>query len=167
MPRVATLRKAKNQPQKIPGFLATPERMRQQGGVVDDCFVECNRVGATLIRHKARSECKLDGYFLSGKIDKGEHAAGMKFRSAWLTKVHGIKTHDSTQPTFGGGDAGSAIERLTISERVLKQAYAQLEAHQSLIVVKVCGADEFAGGRDKLISLRSALDQLARLWGFV
>lgn len=149
-------------------ILATPERARQHGGVVKELLPESPNSRVMIPRHKARCECRLDEYFMLGKLDKSEHAAGIRFRAAWLTKAEGIKTQDSTIESIGAcGCSLNAIERQTVAERVLKEAYAELSPHQALIIVSVCGCDGAAGSKDHLCTLRRGLEALARRWSLV
>lgn len=153
----------KNIPIRIE-LLATPERARQEGGVVLDYYAVAPNSRVLAVRSKARCECKLDGYFLFGKIAKDEHAAGIMFREAWQS-FEGIKTRDSTVQTFGTGDGSNAIDRLIAGERRLKEAHTALRHKQWDVVVSVCGENEPAGGSKRLATLRRGLDALSRLWG--
>ena len=141
---------------------ATPERMGQNGGVITDHI--------PFKRNRAACECQLDQYFKRGKIDDGEFRAGMKFREAWLVSSEGVKTSDSIDreriDNAQALTAEDAEERETWARRIINEAYQELPPGQILLVINVCGYDQFVGTDYDIRVFRRGLDRLARLWSF-
>jgi hypothetical protein len=147
--------------------VATPERKKQMGGVVNDYEADGPKSRVMLLRHRARTECVLDVYRLQGKIDIEEFEAGMRFRIAYLCKAEGIKTRDSMDGITVSGDYITELERMTWAEGTLKEAYGELSHFQALIITHVCGTDQIAGSTARLQTLKRGLSVLAKLWGLL
>lgn len=145
--------------------MALPERRRQMGGVVK-VLHPLEPKSRTMV-HQARCECKLDAYLFTGRIAQDEHEAGIKFRAAWRVAAHGIKTRDSTVERVGCGESDGALAQLITAKRILNAAYAELSPFQAMIIADVCGADNWAGDKQRVATMRRGLDRLARFWGLV
>lgn len=144
-------------------FMALPERRKQMGGVVKVLHPLDPKSRAMV--HAARCECKLDAYLITGRISSDEHEAGIKFRAAWTATAHGIKTRDSTVERVGCGQSDGAMAQLISAKSLINAAYAALSPFQAMIVADVCGADNWAGDKDRVETMRRGLDCLSRLWG--
>lgn len=115
-----------------------------------------------IINHRARAECKLDMYLLRGRIDRTEHEAGMKFRYAWLNRVHRIRDINPLEPGVGMHTSFlEASETLCYSEKIIREAFEILPDAQRRAVVSVCGEDEFANHTREL---RRGLEKISRAW---
>jgi hypothetical protein len=153
-------------------FLATRERMRQPGGIIEEQVAVSPYTRETVKRHRASCECQLDVYRRDGKIDESEHRAGLEFRAAWLFKAHGIRTIDSTTLSCIDGSAPMTVEEKlknkNWAEKTLNDAFkeASLTIGQTLVVTKVCGEDDFVGTDCDVRTLRRGLEKLARFWSF-
>jgi hypothetical protein len=150
---------------------ATPERLRQNGGVITDHVPASPKSLATIRRHRAAYECQIDVYLRKGKIDQSEFRAALQFREAWLISAEGIKTTDSSMLERVDGRAPLTVEEKlkneTWARRIVNEAYKELPVGQSLLIVKVCGRDEHVGAEYDVRVLRRGLEKLARLWSFV
>ena len=115
----------------------------------------------------AANECKLDVYLRRGKLDEGQYEAGIRYREAFLIHVEGIQTQDSTTPKQPKGPPKTKdelVNTLHWAEKTLREATKRLTQAQSAVVRAVCGLDEWSGNKDRLATLRRALDALARYW---
>lgn len=150
---------------------ATPERLRQNGGIITEQVPVSPKSLVTVQRHRAACECQLDVYLRQGKIDSAEFRAGLQFREAWQISAEGRKTADSsTIERIDGRVTMTAEERLKIetwARTIVNEAYQLLPSFQSLLIVKVCGNDERVGADYDVRILRRALENLARHWSFV
>lgn len=138
------------------------ERCQQWGGVVTEVIDRDLRGNPFLVRDRARCECVLDDYLYRLILTPSEYEAGMKFRRAYLRAVCRIMVDDPN----GGGEYDPEMGMLIvpISEEILRAAYKALTKAQQAIVIKVCGHGEWAGGTDKLETLRRGLERLVTLW---
>ena len=144
------------------GEQATMERRRQLGGVVAEVIDRDLRGNPFMKRDRARCECVLDDYLYRLLLTLSEHEAGMKFRCAYLRGVCRVMVDD---PGTGGEyDPEMAMLIVPISEEILREAYKVLTKAQKEIMIRVCGHGEWAGGTDKLETLRRALERLVTLW---
>ena|GEM_PF-1950620 len=149
------------------GALATQERCRQLGGVTTEIIDRDSSGKASMKRHRVRIECMLDYYFIEDRIDEAEYRAGMKFRQLYLRVVHKIKMTNLSNPylmeAHRADPEGATLAGL-YSERLLYEAYDVLSPEQQSVVRRVCGYDEYAGGRAKIQTLRRGLKKLADHW---
>ena len=80
-----------------PVFLATRERRRKNGGIIEEQVAVNPNTRQTVKRHRAACECQIDAYHRDGDINDSEYRAGLEFRAAWLFKTHSVRTIDSTK----------------------------------------------------------------------
>lgn len=158
---MAKRRKRKNLPART-GEVATPERQKQQGGVVSEVVDRDAHGNVYQRRHRAVAECMLDAYHYRGNLTEDEYQAGMKFRRAFLRAVFGLNVEDPA--SSGEYDPEMAMLIVPISEELLRAAYAELTSAQKKIVMSVCGYDECAGNSDRIETLHRGLERLAKLW---
>lgn len=138
------------------------ERGLQSGGIITEVIDRDLRGNPFLKRDRARCECVLDDYLYRLILTPSEHEAGMKFRRAYLRGVCRVMVED---PNGGGEyDPDMAMLIVPISEEILREAYKVLTKAQKEIMIRVCGHGEWAGGTDKLETLRRALERLVTLW---
>lgn len=160
---------------KAVSLLSTPERRAQNGGVMQELVpVDDPKSRAVFKRHRAAAECWLDRYAMAtpkrrAMLSAEEHDVGMELRRAWLFSLHGIRWahQDSTQAECidGGGSKGTLSERLEYSERIIRDFYAaQLSIAQKLVILRVCQADESAGDKDSVQTLRRGLQRMMEYW---
>jgi len=144
------------------GEMATPERQKQQYGVVSEVVDRDVRGNVYQRRHRAVAECMLDTYLLRGNLTEYEYQAGMKFRRAYQRAVFKLCVEDPT--SSGEYDPEMAMLMVPISEETLRNAYAALSPAQKALVVSVCGHDECAGNADRIETLHRGLERLVTLW---
>lgn len=140
----------------------TPERRRQNGGVIIETATHHNDCKTRAKRYRSTAECMLDAYRWHGKISDKEHAAGMKFRRAYLRAVLRVKVEDQGSGSRCDYDMSGLM--VPISEQILKQAYSVLSTAQKALIVRVCGDDTPAGDSYRLETLKRGLAQLIQLW---
>jgi hypothetical protein len=164
VPRVK-MHHAKGGPVVRIGEVATPERMRQNGGIVKDLEPESPKSRVMIMRHRARCECWLDRYRLKDKIDQSEFLAGMRFREAWLCITFG-KSHGRSMvyidPCYH--QSLNPGEKRLWAERVIGDAFKILTAAQKTAVIACCGEDEALQTKDRVRTLRRGLEALSRFW---
>lgn len=144
------------------GEKPTPERRRQNGGVISE-IVDRGAGDRILVkRYRAVWECPLDVYLDREVITEPEYRAGQKFRNAYFRAVLGIKVDDIG--TGNEGDREMAMLSPIYSDRLLCDAYEALSPKQKAIVVSVCGHDEVAGETARLKTLHRGLEKLCDVW---
>ncbi len=145
----------------------TPERRAQNGGTVAE--PQADGANRRVLVHRARYECWLDVYRRAGRLTEAEFSAGLRFRTAWLTHVEGIKTRDSMDladaALSGGGPTLTPSERRSWAEATIREAYATLTVWQALVVDAVCGCDQSAGNAARMKTFVRGLEALAKHWG--
>ena len=140
----------------------TPERRRQNGGVMKDTETLHKDCKTKTKRYRSTAECMLDAYLWHGKISDNEHAAGMKFRRAYLRAILRIKVEDQGSGSRGDYDMSGLM--VPVSEQILKQAYSVLSSAQKTLIVRVCGDDTPPGDSYRLETFKRGLTQLLQLW---
>lgn len=147
------------------GETPTPERRHHNGGVVSEAVDRGANDQILILRYKAIAECPLDIYYVKNRISEAEYKTALRFRHAYFRGVLDLKVGG-----IGGGDQGAVgLGPLAViySRELLDQAYKALSASQKAAVISVCGHDEWAGTTAKVKTLCRALQELAKLWGFV
>lgn len=159
-------KKAKNYPSPVIfGDAPTPERMQQMGGVVMDRVPVHPHSRTVMAVFRAKNECTLDCYLSQKKINHEQHAAGIRFRAAWLEAVEGKKTVDSLKKVTGArGDAELFLTKNPLARRTLNTAYQILNQSEIKVLMHVAGTDGHAGDRRRMNYLRRALSRLADYW---
>ncbi|MDB5490345.1 MAG: hypothetical protein JWO78_194 [Micavibrio sp.] len=141
-----TKRKKKPQANLIKASeFATPERMRQDGGMTIEPVDDFRKNGEVIqVRQKAKQTCKLDWYLGAKTITKEMHDAGLRF--AWLhflagklprtTAMYGdfITGRMGQEPTLASTDAKIALNK----------ALAVMDGQEKDVVWDVCGNDLYA-----------------------
>ena len=164
----------------------TPERHRQSK--VIQIALESERLQIA----KAAFECVLDRYLDRAQIHERQHEAGIRLRNLWHRSVLPASTTGAyASAVSGGGDAAdTAGARRKLQEALIESGLA-VRSHDrpamllvilrerkqvfpdklpwrltpmGHIAVAVCGFDEWAGGTDRLMSLRAGLSELADYW---
>lgn len=148
------------QPVRI-GEKPTQER-RRHDYIVTEIIDRDNQDNVLICRYKVVGNIPLEAYFLRGKITQDEYRAGQKFRQAYLRAVLKVQVDDASSGSHG--DPEMCILTPIHSERVLREAYGVLTPTQKLLIISVCGHDEWAGSTVKLRTLHRALEALAKLW---
>ena len=146
--------------------LGPAERSRQQGGLDLEPVARDLRDNATQMRAKAKVECILDAYWRRCQIIDRQHEAGLVFRTYWH-RAQGaprVTTRYDLSPRFRAIDSEAPNVARTDAQRRLENALGALSKAQRAVVVAVCGMDEWAGGTDRLDTLRRGLTALADLW---
>ncbi len=90
-----------------------------------------------------------------------EYKAAMQFRKAYLRAVLHVKTDDSGVGHHG--DLEHAALTPTVSEQLLRQAYGVIDMTEKVVIVAVCGHDDWSGGAYRLKALHSGLEKLIKL----
>jgi hypothetical protein len=152
------------------GEMATPERRRQQGGVMTEVLDRDSTGNAIMKRHRARIECMLDYYFNEFRINNPQYMAGMKFREIYLRVNYGYSCKILCNPFLmdsgRGYPEGKMLAHIDCM-RYLNEAYQLLSPEQASVMRDVCGMDEYPGNKDRKATLLRALDKLAAHWGYV
>lgn len=151
----------------LPEVAPTPERRKQLFGLTKEYEPEAPRSRRLVMRHRAKCENWLDVYLLEGKIDGEQHEAGIRLRAAWLFLLRGVKYGpDSLVPRVGAGNAEDFMDRLSISDRIIRDFFAEsgLPFEQKMVILKVCQEDRAAGTERDVVLLRRGLDVMVRLW---
>jgi hypothetical protein len=151
------------------GEMATPERCRQLGGVMTEVVDRDVNDKAYIKRHRARLECMLDYYFLHYRISDPQYMAGLKFREIFLRVNYGANCKILCSPFIIGAkrsDPESKILAHLDCLRWMDEASRTLSQEQLDVVRRVCGYDQYAGGRDSKRILLRGLDKLAAYWGY-
>lgn len=122
---------------------------------------------------KVRIECKLDAYLERKKITPDEFEAGLKFRRlwrAWAKPPSCIAPYgEKIMLESGKGSSRIAdfLNESLDSEAAIKRVLELLTPKEELVVIAVCGEDQWAGSNDdrhRMKRLSSGLDKLARYW---
>ena len=149
--------------------VATPERSAKCGGVAVTLAPDpaSPRLFVGVLR--ARCECWLDRYRIKGLLADAEYKAGIKFRSAWLATIYGLRTMQAAtvHEWIDNGKAMSLEDRIsyvTQAERIVREALPALSVAQKLAVIAVCGQDEALGDTYRVQTLGRGLGVLAALW---
>lgn len=146
--------------------LGPAERAQQKGGLEVEPVARDLRGNATQMRAKAKVECILDAYWRRCQIVDRQHEAGLVFRTYWH-RAQGqprVTTRYDPSPRFRAVDTDAPNVARTDAQRRLENALGALSKAQRAVVVSVCGMDEWAGGTDRLDTLRRGLTALADLW---
>lgn len=162
--------KQKPSPVKCVGEMATPERRRQQGGVMTEQVPSESAGNLPTIRHRVRIENVLDLMFRCrvNPLTDPQYTAGLKFYELFNHDKNGDKFKVLCSPfVMDGTHTGAEWKVLAhmSSARYLVEAYKQLTLEEQAIVRKVCGYDDFPEGKREHRVLRIALDKLAVFWG--
>lgn len=136
---------------------------RERGGLTQEAVARVAGGRVLVLRQRVKAECALDAYFLRGWISATQHAAGMKFRKAYLRAVCNVAVDDGGVGAHGDRECRALM--LPISAEILAQAYEVLTQAQRDVTINVAGHDGWAGSRARCCTLRRALDILARRWG--
>jgi hypothetical protein len=136
---------------------------------IDRCSVVtiCDPLGARnpVKVYRADDECWLDRYRRKGFIDSTEFAAGEMFRCAWLVITRGIKTiapASSERIDCGECDPEASLDQKRGSERVVAVCLGKLTCHQRAAVIQCCGQDEALECKERVQTLRRALEAISR-----
>lgn len=114
-----------------------------------------------MTKAKARVECVLDAYWNRCQVAGRQHEAGMIFRTYWY-RAHGVQRPTGRYSGLGAAEVDSA-SRLD-AQRRLTVACSVLTPAQQAVVIAVCAMDEWAGGTERLATLRRGLTALADYW---
>ena len=140
------------------GATPTKERRRQNGGVVAETIAQEGSGKALFNRYRAVWECPLDAYRDFRVITKLEHLAGIRFREAYHRAVlsrPAIRERLNNYPTS---------TRLTMSEKLLNDAYSTLPPYNKRVIIDICGHDLLAQDGKRLNALKKGLGHLALRW---
>jgi hypothetical protein len=112
-------------------------------------------------------ECVIDAYWHRCQVIDRQHQAGQVFRTYWY-RAHGVQRvtsrYDAGPRLRGGGDGDGASASRLDAQRRLTAACTILTPAQQAVVIAVCGMDEWAGGTERLATLRRGLTALADFW---
>ena len=140
------------------GIAPTPERRKQNGGVIAERIIRNANDRGFITRYRAVWSCPLDAYRDSNFITRAEHLAGIIFHKAYYGSVLCRAAHMERLGNCAASD------RLSPHERILKQAYRTLSFPSRKAVINICGHEEPARDEKKLQELRRGLGELARCW---
>jgi hypothetical protein len=158
--------KAKRRPPSLDSDIGPAERSQHRGGLELEPVARDLRGNPTALRAKAKVECILDAYWRRCQIVDRQHEAGLVFRTYWH-RAQGaprVTTRYDLSPRFRGAATDAVSVARSDAQRRLENALGALSAAQRTVVVAVCGMDEWAGGTDRLDTLRRGLTALADLW---
>ncbi|NVN37858.1 DUF6456 domain-containing protein [Komagataeibacter swingsii] len=120
-------------------------------------------------RHTVRrvhDTCMLDRLFhrANAALTADQHAAGLRFRAAWLRAARGGRLVQRYTPHTGtgGGGAMEETEASLHARRAIDRALSLLTPARGRVVCAVCGMDEAPGTRIR--TLHTALDILHERW---
>ena len=140
------------------GAAPTRERKRQNGGVVYETVAWDANGKSQIARYRARWTSPLDAYHDYGLITGQEHRAGILFNQAYYLAV---SSRGAEKERLNPRPADT---RLTLSERILRDAYRLLSPFAKKAVIDICGHEIPTRDKIKLGDLKDGLGQLAQMW---
>lgn len=146
---------------------ATPERMRQDGGVSIEAVDRDAKGGVVQVRQRAKITCKLDWYLKKGTITEEMRKAGSLFslyhfragKSPRVTPMYGdfVSGRQGADPLAGPTD----------SQIRLRKALDILTPEEQDVIWDVCGNDLYAGSGARTRNLITGLRALAVHWNII
>ena len=149
------------------GEIATPERRRQNGGLITEVADRDASGNVYTKRQRAKYECILDCYHDEYRLNDAQYTAGLKFQEIFHRCFCGHAAKELCAPFLIDGGEGSAEHRVIAHiycTRLLDEALEQMTKKQQAVVRSVCGFGVPAGHSNKLAILGTALTKLARYW---
>jgi hypothetical protein len=140
------------------GETPTRERRRQNGGVATEVTDRRFKGEALTRRYRAVWGCPLDAYRDHQIITEPQHRAGIRFKEAYYSAVL------SRQATSERLNRYPTPTGLTMSEKLIKDAYNTLSSHNMETVIDVCGHGQVVWSHKAAESLRKGLGHLAVRW---
>ncbi|GBQ57746.1 hypothetical protein [Komagataeibacter swingsii] len=133
--------------------------------VVEDRIALAPRAPRHTVR-RMHDTCMLDRLFYraGAALTADQHAAGLRFRAAWLRAMRGGRLVQRYTPRTGAG-GGGAMEETEASlhaRRAIDRALSLLTPARGRVVCAVCGMDE--APRTRIRTLHAALDILHERW---
>ncbi len=143
---------------------ATPERMRQEGGVTVEPVDRNLRGDVVQVRHKAKLTCKLDWYRDAGSITQQMWEAGCKFARLYFMAGKMPRTTPMYGDFVQGRRGHDPLAGKTDAQTGLEEALAVLDSAEQDVVWDVCGNDQYAAGHRRLRALQTGLRALSVHW---
>jgi len=150
---------AAKEPQNLaPSSPLPEERFHQNGGLISEPMAWDSSGRPLIARYRAAWECPLDAYRDRKALTEPEYRAGLHFRQAYYKAVRSRRAHIERLKPY------PATTDLTMSEKLVKDAYDTLSPRHMGVVIDICGYDQPARDNAMLDSLRKGLGHLAVRW---
>ena len=143
------------------GIAPTRERQFQNGGVRVETVAKGIHGKALVNRYNAVHECALDVYLERKIITRPQYRAGLRFREAYHRS---ITCRTAERNRLGLYSDNTNDKRLTMSEKLIRQAHNTLDSSEMGTVIDVCGNGHLTWNPKALEKLRKGLGHLSVKW---
>ncbi|AEP08904.1 hypothetical protein [Micavibrio aeruginosavorus] len=143
---------------------ATPERMRQEGGVSIEAVDRDAKGGVVQVRQRAKITCKLDWYLNAGTITEDMWKAGCRFTFYFFCAGKLPRTTPMYGDFVSGRRGQDPFASKTDYQIRLEKALEVLTPQEQDVIWDVCGNDQYAGTPARTRALLTGLRALAVLW---